>query len=54
MKTVSPICNLLNILFNMQCSSQEFQFWGPGAPTFQKVGDIWKNLGTVQSMIKIL
>ena len=37
-----------------QCSSQEFLFWGPGAPTLQKVGDIWKNLGTVQSMIKIL
>ena len=37
-----------------QCSSQEFQFWGPGAPTLQKVGDIWKNLGTVQSTIKIL
>ena len=37
-----------------QCSSQEFQFWGPGAPTLQKVRDIWKNLGTVQSTIKIL
>ena len=25
---------------DVQCSSQERQFWGPGAPTLQKVGDI--------------
>ena len=24
----------------MQCSSQEFKFWGPRAPTLQNVGDI--------------
>ena len=28
------------LLLHHQCSSQEFQFWGPGAPTLQKVGDI--------------